>query len=123
MKAWIVTDEYAEYSTVVFAKTRSQARTIAQATDCCEDTDYINIKPRRFKEADARYCGKREMDWDDPDDRRFFVKHGWHGWGCVEHDNCPECPAADICEKYLDYKKEVEADQTMAQQHNKEQER
>lgn len=110
MKAWIVTDEYEEYSTVVFAETRSKARTIAQATDCCEDMDYININPRRFKEADARYCGKSEMEWDDPDDRRFLVEHGW---SCVEpeYDECPECPAADICEKYLDYKKEVEAEE------------
>lgn len=81
MKAWIVTDEYDEYSTVVFAETQNKAKTIAQATDCCEDMDYINIKPRRFKEADARYCGKSEIEWNDPADRRFLVEHGW---ACVE---------------------------------------
>ena len=110
MKAWIVTDEYEEYSTVVFAETRNKARLEAQATDCCEDMDYLNIKPRRFKEADAMYRGQREMDWYDPDDRKFLVGYGW---SCVEpeYDECPECPAADICEKYLDYKKEVEAEE------------
>lgn len=101
MKAWIVTDEYEEYSTVVFAETRNKARLEAQATDCCEYMQYIDIRPRRFKEADTMYCGKREMDWCDPDDRRFLVEHGW---SCVEpeYDECPECPAADICEKYLE---------------------
>ena len=103
MKAWIVTDEYDEYSTVVFAETRSQARIAAQATDCCGDMNYIDIRPIRFKEADARYCGRREMEWSEPDDRRFLAEHGW---SCVdpEYDKCPECPAADLCEKYLDYK-------------------
>lgn len=101
MKAWIVTDEYEEYSTVVFAETRNKARLEAQATDCCEYMQYIDIRPIRFKEADTMYCGKREMEWDDADDRRFLVEHGW---SCVEpeYDECTECPASDICEKYLE---------------------
>lgn len=110
MKAWIVMDEYDEYHTVVFAETRNQARMEARATACCEDMDYINIKPIRFREADAMYRGHREMDWYDPDDRIFLVNHGW---SCVvaDYDECQKCPAADICEKFLDYKKEVEAEE------------
>lgn len=106
MKAWVVTDEFYEYSTVVFAETRSKARMIAQSTDCCEDMDYINISPRRFKEADTRYRGKNEMDWFDPDDRKFLVENGW---SCVEPEfgDCPNCPAADLCDKYKDYQCEA----------------
>lgn len=33
MKAWIVTNEYDEYSTVVFAETRNKARLEARATE------------------------------------------------------------------------------------------
>lgn len=106
MKAWRVSDEYDEYSTVVFAETRSQARIVAMATDCCEYMEYINIKPRRFKEADKMYKGKREMDWYNPVDRRFLVENGW---ACVEpnYNICPNCPAADICDKYNDYVKDL----------------
>lgn len=107
MKAWIVRDEYDEYSTVVFAETRNQARMEAQATDCCGDMAYLDIHPLRFKEADSMYRGKREMDWDDPEDRRFLVLYGWC---CVylEDGECKECCAADICDKYKDYSKEIE---------------
>lgn len=103
MKAWIVTDEYEEYSTVVFAETRNKARLEAQFTDCCKYMEYIDIRPRRFKEADTMYRGKSEMDWSDTNDRRFLVEHGWSCIG-LEYDDCKECSAADICEKYLDYK-------------------
>lgn len=110
MKAWIVTDEYDEYATVVFAETRNKARLEALATDCCECMHYCDIQPRRFKEADTMYREKGKMEWDDPHDRRFLVDHGW---SCVEpeYEECPECPASDICKKYLDYKKEVEAEE------------
>ena len=106
MKAWIVRDEYDEYSTVVFAETRNQARLEAQVTDCCGDMAYLDIHPRRFKEADSMYRGKREMDWYDPEDRKFLVGYGW---SCVEPDysECPECPASDLCDKYKDYAREI----------------
>ena len=99
MKAWIVSDEYDEYSTVVFAETRNFARCEAMRTDCCGDMVYLAIKPRRFKEADSMYRGKFEVDWYDPDDRKFLVRYGW---SCVEPDysECPECPAHDICDRY-----------------------
>ena len=105
MKAWIVSDEYDEYSTVVFAETRNQAKVEAMATDCCGEMDYIRIQPRRFKEADKMYRGTREMDWYDPTDRRFLCEHGW---SCVEveyddYDDCLNCSASDVCDKYNDY--------------------
>lgn len=105
MKAWIVRDEYDEYSTVVFAETRSEARLAAMATDCCGDMDYIAIRPVRFPEADSMYRGGSELEWDDPEARVFLVEHGW---SCVEKDysECAECAAAEICEDYLEYLKE-----------------
>ena len=105
MKAWEVRDEYEEYSAVVFAETRNKARLIAQCLDVCEDMRYIDIRPRRFKEADSMYRGSREMDWFDTKDRRFLVDHGW---SCVEpiYEHCLDCPASDICDKYSDYKRE-----------------
>lgn len=106
MKAWIVSDEYDEYSTVVFAETRNQARLEALRTECCNDMDYLSVRPMRFKEADSMYRGRREMDWCDIDDRKFLARYGW---SCLEPDYsvCPECPASTLCNKYSDYVQEI----------------
>ena len=43
MKAWIVSDLYDEYSTVVFAETRNKAKVAALSTDVAEeDNDYVS---------------------------------------------------------------------------------
>lgn len=107
MKAWVVRDEYEEYATVVFAETRNKARLEAMRTDTCEDMEYLQIKPRRFREADSQYRGLREMDWEDFFDRKFLVGYGW---SCAEPDyeECASCSASDICDKYQDYIKEKE---------------
>ena len=107
IKAWQVSDEYDEYSTVVFAETRNKAKMVALNTDCCEDMDYIKISPRRFKDADKMYKGRNEMDWSDSEDRRFLCEHGW---SCVEMDieDCHDCPCNDVCVKYDDYKDDLE---------------
>lgn len=93
MKAWVVRDEYEEYATVVFAETRNKARLEAMRTDTCEDMEYLQIKPRRFREADSQYRGLREMDWQDSFDRKFLVGYGW---SCVEPDyeKCASCYAS-----------------------------
>lgn len=97
MKAWIVDNKEGDSSTVVFAKTRGKARAVAVGANGCEDMEFIEIKPRRFPEADKMYRGKCEMDWNDPDDRRFLCEHGWY---CFDYDykECLKCPAADVCE-------------------------
>jgi hypothetical protein len=99
MKAWIVNDADNYYATVVFAETRNKAKVEALVTDCCEDMEYKDIRPRRFKEADEMYKGRREMDWYDPEDKRFMVKHGW--W-CEEpdQDECRRCDDRDVCEHW-----------------------
>jgi len=99
MKAWIVNDADNYYATVVFAETRNKAKVEALVTDCCEDMEYKDIRPRRFKEADCRYRGKRELDWDDDSDRLFLIQHGW---GCEDPDECLciSCVGRTECEKY-----------------------
>ena len=103
MKAWVVRDLYDEYSTVVFAETRNKAKMAAMSTDCCEDMTYLQIRPIRFKDADAMYKGGFEMCWDDESDRVFLCNHGWQ---CVERDpfECSVCPAKTVCDGYKEDK-------------------
>jgi len=111
MKAWFVSDSYCEYSTVVFAETRNKAKVAAMATDCCEDMEYTEVRPLRFKAADTMYRGLIEMDWDNVNDRLFLVDHGW---SCVEPDlieECEDCFAHDRCDKYKDFVREIEEDE------------
>lgn len=106
MKAWKVWDEYGDgSSTVVFAETSGKAKSQARYTDVCEDTDWINIRVNRFRDMDAEYRGKAEMDWYDEQDRLALVKAGW---SCLdmEVDECAECVAKDACDKYHDYLRE-----------------
>jgi len=101
MKAWIarVKDEFC--STVVFAKTRGKAKSIALTTDVCEDADYCDIEVRRLPQADQCYKnGKPEMDWNDPADRLILVRDC--GFYCEYPDleECERCCAKGFCEDY-----------------------
>lgn len=104
MKAWRVYDEDG-YSTVVFATTRGVAKQVAMKTDVCEGMEYIDIRVYRYPEADKQYRGVSEMDWDNDDDRRFLVAHGWRcmEWDPSDIDLCQACK--DVCEWYQDYKR------------------
>ena len=99
MKAWTVHDDDEYYATVVFAETRNKAKVEALLTDCCEGMEYKDVRPRRFKGADCRHRGKRELDWDDDSDRLFLIQHGW---GCEDPDEylCNSCVGRAECEKY-----------------------
>lgn len=113
MKAWVVRDEYGDRgSTVVFAETRGKAHYLAMHTDVAEDSEWCDISVRRIPEMDARYTpGKIEMDWYDAEDRIALVKLGWY---CFEFEYaiecCRSCPAAQWCDRYQDYLKEVSTD-------------
>lgn len=109
MKAWIVDNKDGDGSTVVFAETRGKARAEARWTDCCEEMEFTEIKPYRFKEADEMYRGRREMDWDDPDDRRFLKEHGW---SCIDfdYDECPKCPG-EACERWKEHLEYLKAEE------------
>lgn len=108
MKAYRVQDEESceNYSTVVFAETRSKAKTEAMTTDACEDARYIDIRVTRIPELDKEYRGHTEMDWEDAQDRIALVKCGWSChpdyWDPAD---CERCPAADWCDLYKDSKR------------------
>ena len=97
MKAWIVSDPVEGYSAVVFAESRGKARVAALCTEECMDSDFLEIKPRRFPEADCMYRGDNwRMDWFNDEDRRFLLQHGWH---CErEYADCAECEDLQYCE-------------------------
>lgn len=111
MKAYKVTDVHGDgYCTVVFAETRGKARSIAMGTDCCEDTEFINIRATRIPELDEEYRGYSEMSWYDTQDRIALVKAGFY---CsleflyeTNFKECDYCPARDYCDAYTDYYKD-----------------
>ena len=114
MKAWRVEDIYAyeDGCAVVFAETRGKAHALAQNTDCCEDAEWCDIRVTRIPEMDKMWKpGKKEMDWCNAEDRIALVKEC--GWSCNDEyldreRDCPECPAAEWCGPYLDWKKEAQ---------------
>lgn len=106
MKAWICTAETTEFSMVIFAETRGQAKTIAMSSDYLAESSYIDVRARRFAEADGEYRGRQEMDWyASKEDRRFLVSHGWRCnpemW---EPEDCEGCGCADFCAYAKEYK-------------------
>ena len=113
LKAWRIQDEYSYEGgcTVVFAETRGKAHAIAMGTECCEDAEWTDIRVTRLPLMDGKDRGRHEINWDDPEDRIALVRDC--GWSCSEeyldreHD-CPNCPAAEWCGSYIDWKKEFQ---------------
>ena len=106
MKAWPVGEKDEFCATVVFADTRGKARALAMHTDCCEGADFCSIEVYRQPQMDKYYTdGKREMDWEDSQDRIALVKDC--GFRCSEDvfeiDDCEICPAKEYCDRYSDY--------------------
>ena len=105
MKVWIVREKDQLAMDVVFAETRGKAKSMARYTDACCDCDFIDIRVKRFPEADSRYNGKADrMYWDKPSDRLFLVKEA--GFYCEEPEDklCIKCRAKDFCSYYLENK-------------------
>lgn len=102
MKAWSVHNDYTGFSTIVFADTRGQAKSIAMNTEVGEDYSFTEIRVLRCKPMDDLYKGKCEADWYDPDTRVTLVQDC--GWYCVEpfEEECKDCPASEWCEERLD---------------------
>ena len=67
MKAYKAWDEKASdlCSTIVFAENIREAKKVAMTTDVCEDAKFIDIRVKRYKEADCLYKGSNEIDWYD----------------------------------------------------------
>ena len=104
MKAWLVKDKWDCYGAeIVFAETRGKARSLALATDCCSETDFIDVYVRRQPNADKYYKeGKWHLDWFNPKDRIVLVKDC--GFVCdyeyFEWEDCGDCSAKKYCDRY-----------------------
>ena len=106
MKAWRVKEAGEFCATVVFAETRGKAQALALCTYTCEDADFCDIVAYREPQMDKYYVeGKKEMDWENPQDRIALVKDC--GFVCdtdyLEHEDCENCPAKEYCDQYKDY--------------------
>lgn len=80
MKAYLVKEVNGvyDYATVVFAETRNKAKVIGMNAGPFEGTglDYMDVEATRIPKLDKYYCGKKEMDWDNDEDRIAMVKDG-----------------------------------------------
>lgn len=97
-KAYKVFDDASceNFSTIVFADNRNEAKALALRTDVCEDARYIDVRAQRLPEADCLYKGSFEIDWYDEDTRLALVRD--FGWSCFEPSfECAECPAKQYC--------------------------
>ena len=104
MKAYTAWDDkaYEQYTTVVFAPNCREAKKIAFGTDVCEEARYIDVRVKRIPEMDEHYRGRKEADWDDPEDRKALCSLGWR---CLEpdYDECAKCPAKECCGTWETY--------------------
>lgn len=109
LKAWKVSPINAFYSYVVFTETRGKARAYAQGLDGFEECAFTDIEVHRLKKADCMCNGRKEMDWQNENDRLFLVKeYGWYCGDDIDYDECKVCSANKYCEPYLDCIKEQE---------------
>ena len=98
MKAYKAWDEKAieQCSTIVFAENIKEAKKIAMATDACEEARFIDIRVKRYKEADFLYKGSSEVDWYDEETRVALVRD--FGWRCYDTSfECESCEARQYC--------------------------
>ena len=105
MKAWLAREKDEFCATVVFAETRGKAKSLALATDACEDAHFCDIKVSRIPQADKHYReGKTELDWNDPADRLVLVRDC--GFMCdfdaFNRNDCASCSARAYCDRYTD---------------------
>lgn len=107
LKAYVVRDKdyYRDFATVVFARNRNEARSLAMRTDACEDLSYLEIESKRRPELDNSYRGRWEMDWYNTEDRVDLVR--LCGFSCSDemddrYLDCENCPASKWCDKYQD---------------------
>ncbi len=90
--AFVVTEDYCDASVLVFAKTRSKAKSYAHGTDWLCDSDWIDLRCKREKFADsyAYKFGEGAVHCQTPDEARLLRDIGWFEVeGC--HDECRVC--------------------------------
>lgn len=105
MKAYTATDRNGDegISLVVFAENAGKAKAYVAGTDEFCDYGFTGIRVNRCKALDRFYRGKREMDWNDDDDRVAMVRYA--NFECcyeVWHPDCEHgaCPAQQWCGRY-----------------------
>lgn len=114
MKAYRVWDEKASdpCTTIVFAENTREAKKIAMATDTCEESNFIDIRVKRLKEADYLYKGSREIDWYDAETRIALVRD--FGWCCYDTSwECERCVARRYCAWFEDERIKEEAEKAL----------
>lgn len=85
-------------STVVFAETARIAKNIARSAEVCEDAAFTDVRVVRYPEMDGKDRGRREIDWNDPEDRKALVALGW---ACLEtYWECDTCPQKSQCSRW-----------------------
>lgn len=108
MKAYRVYDSASAepLCTVVFADTPGQAKTYARQYSELFSCDweipaYVGLRAVREKALDAAFDGRRELDFYNDRDRRFYVQAGI---ACYEPEpeECAKCAAQDICKSKVD---------------------
>ncbi len=108
MKAFRAWDEKGfEYcETIVFAENAREAKKIAMATNACGDAEFIDIRVKRLKEADALYKGKSEIDWYDDETRLALVRDFY--WRCFDTSwECENCVAKKYCAWWEDANEQI----------------
>ena len=111
MKAYRAWDEKASdpCSTIVFAENIKEAKKIAMATDTCEETRFIDIRVKRYKDADCLYNGSSEVNWYDKETRIALVKD--FGWCCYDVSfECESCEARQYCSWFEDERREEDGE-------------
>ena len=114
MKAYRAWDEKSldPCTTIVFAKNTRKAKKIAMETDTCEGANFIDIRVKRFKEADYLYKGSAEIDWYDEETRVALVRD--FGWRCYDISwECERCVARRYCAWFKDETIEEEAQKAL----------
>lgn len=110
MKAWLVKEKENFMASVVFAENRNKAKYLALSSPACEGARYTDIEAHRLPIADSQYNGRTEMDWFNPDDRKFLVQEC--GFYCDPdyRDNCDVCSGKHYCSCWQDQLDESEVE-------------
>ena len=108
-KAWSFYEEEEGIVEVVFADTRTKARTYLKELDTFDNYRYIDISPRRKKSLD--YLDHEDgyvMDWNKEDDRIAMVKDIGFYCSFPDKEECKECCAKQWCSAYEEESNEQE---------------
>lgn len=110
LKAYMVYDYYWQDTFIlVYASTPSKAKSAAYLCDGLDDSQYTELRVKRFSKLDD-LCPPNIEDgtacesyWLDPKVRRILVEH--YSFQCWDFDikECLYCDSKDICDQYKDY--------------------